>query len=60
MRAVVQKLIIRIPDDLHKMITAAAEQNKRSINGEMVTRLERTFLREKLIAEGWIPPSSVD
>jgi predicted HicB family RNase H-like nuclease len=31
---------VRLPDDLHKALKAAADKNERSINGEIVARLK--------------------
>jgi len=34
---------VRLPDDLKKDLKAAAEENDRSLNGEIINRLRSTF-----------------
>ena len=44
-----QSFKLRVTDSLKKQIEAAANENKRSMNSEIVARLERTFAAD---AEG--------
>ncbi len=37
-----KQLVIRLPDELHATLTALAKQERRSLNSEMVIRLERS------------------
>jgi hypothetical protein len=38
---------LRLPKAMHKRLVAAAESGGRSLNAEMVARLEQTFRRER-------------
>ena len=38
---------LRITNDLHKRLVSTAKKDGRSLNAEMIARLERTFHREK-------------
>lgn len=40
------RFIVRLPDGMRERIAQAAIENKRSMNAEIVARLERTFIRE--------------
>lgn len=47
---------IRMPDGLRERIAAAAEANKRSMNSEIVDRLEASFETEAAIPDEGQPP----
>lgn len=38
-----ERFIVRLPDGLRDTIRATAEQNRRSMNSEIVLALEKTF-----------------
>jgi hypothetical protein len=38
-----EKLTLRLPTNLHRGLTSAAVENGRSLNGEIVQRLRRSF-----------------
>jgi hypothetical protein len=37
------KLVLRLPPALHRRLTRAAKDNNRSLNGEMIKRLDESF-----------------
>jgi len=39
-----KNLNVRLPDDLHGRLRAAAERERRSLNAEILHRLERSFV----------------
>ena len=41
------KFVIRLPDGLRPEIAAVASRNHRSMNGEIINRLERSLTRPK-------------
>ncbi|WP_104492730.1 Arc family DNA-binding protein [Paracoccus denitrificans] len=43
---------LRMPPDLKARVKAAAEANNRSMNAEIVSRLEETFLAESFATTG--------
>lgn len=45
------KYVLRLPDGMRDRIKAAAEANSRSMNAEMVARLEQSFDVDKHLAE---------
>lgn len=45
------KFVVRLPDGLRPLIAATAQANERSMNGEIVDRLKRSFMREQLQVE---------
>lgn len=57
MRAQVQKFIVRLPNDLHAQVKRVARRENRSMNHEIVDRLEKSLasddarnIDEKLVA----------
>lgn len=42
------KFVVRLPDGLRPEIAAMARLNHRSMNGEIITRLQRTLILEQL------------
>lgn len=42
------KFMLRLPDDMRERLKAAAEQNKRSMNAEIVKRLEESLAADSL------------
>ncbi|MCU7647404.1 Arc family DNA-binding protein [Pseudomonas piscis] len=46
MRAQVQKFIVRLPDDLHAQVKRVARQENRSMNHEIVDRLEKSLAND--------------
>ncbi|NBF12697.1 Arc family DNA-binding protein [Pseudomonas sp. Fl4BN1] len=57
MHAPVQKFIVRLPDDLHSQVKSIAKEQNRSMNHEIVNRLEKSLvddesrdLSEKIVA----------
>ncbi len=45
-----ERFIVRLPDGMRDRIKAAAEANNRSMNAEIVARIEASFLHEKRFA----------
>ena len=45
-----EKYIVRFPDGMRNRVTEAAKANNRSINAEIIARLERSFADEPLRA----------
>ena len=45
------KFVIRLPDGLRPEIAAVAYRNQRSINGEIINRLERSLALELALDE---------
>lgn len=43
------KFVIRLPDGLRPEIAAVASRNQRSMNGEIIIRLERSLSLERLL-----------
>lgn len=43
---------LRMPPELKKEIEESAKRNKRSLNAEIVDRLEETFRQDKFLPEG--------
>lgn len=41
------KIMIRLPDGMRERLTAAAEEAGRSVNAEVVARLEASFVRDE-------------
>lgn len=41
-----ERFMVRLPDGMRAKIAAEAERNNRSMNSEIVARLERTFSQE--------------
>lgn len=41
------RIMVRLPDGMRDRLAAAARQNKRSVNAEVVARLESTFYAER-------------
>lgn len=55
------KFVLRLPDGMRDRLKAAAEANKRSMNAEIITRLEGSFLSSKILQAagadtGAVPP----
>lgn len=44
------QLKLRFPEALRRLLNQAAKDNKRSMNGEIVSRLQESFLRQNLAA----------
>ena len=44
-----------IPDDLYERLKAAAENNRRSINGEILYRMERSLRAERVPTRELLP-----
>jgi len=44
-----------IPDDLYRRLKAAAESNRRSINGEIISRIEQSLRSRRVPAEQVLP-----
>lgn len=42
------KFVIRLPDGLRPQIAATARNNQRSMNGEIITRLQRSLTQDQL------------
>ncbi|CAL8901874.1 Arc family DNA-binding protein [Bacillus pumilus] len=40
----VKRISLRIPEALHEKLTLSAEKNKRSINNEILTIIEKTLI----------------
>ncbi len=40
------RLMLRLPESLHKKITESADLNRRSLNSELIVRLERSLKSE--------------
>ncbi len=40
-----------IPDDLYQRLKAAAEDNRRSINGEIISRIEQSLKSQRVAAD---------
>ena len=38
---------LRLPEDLHRQITETAKRSQRSLNGEIVHRLQRSFEQQQ-------------
>lgn len=52
-RALSEKFMLRLPDGMRERIKGAAEANHRSMNAEIIARLEATFGKDfDLIPEG--------
>lgn len=45
------KFVIRLPDGLRPQIAAVARTNHRSMNGEIIVRLERSLTQDRLVAD---------
>ena len=43
------KFVIRLPDGLRPEIAAVASRNQRSMNGEIIIRLERSLSLERVL-----------
>lgn len=43
------KFVIRLPDGLRPEIAAVASRNQRSMNGEIINRLERSLSLERVL-----------
>ena len=43
------KFVIRLPDGLRPEISAVASRNQRSMNGEIIIRLERSLSLERVL-----------
>lgn len=42
------KFVIRLPDGLRPQIAAIARKNQRSMNGEIIIRLQRSLIQDQL------------
>ncbi|ERH60452.1 Arc family DNA-binding protein [Pseudomonas simiae] len=42
------KFVIRLPEGLRPQIAATARNNQRSMNGEIIIRLQRSLIQEQL------------
>lgn len=42
------KFVIRLPDGLRPQIAATARNNQRSMNGEIIIRLQRSLIQDQL------------
>lgn len=42
------KFVIRLPDGLRPQIAATARSNQRSMNGEIIIRLQRSLIQDQL------------
>ena len=42
------KFVIRLPDGLRPQIAATARRNQRSMNGEIIIRLQRSLIQDQL------------
>ena len=42
------KFVIRLPEGLRPQIAATASNNQRSMNGEIIIRLQRSLIQEQL------------
>ena len=51
------KYVVRFPNGMRDQIRAAAEANNRSMNAEIIARLERSF-NEAAGIEGLMPPAT--
>lgn len=40
------RMTLRLPEKLHDVLVAAAERDRRSLNAEIVVRLERSIAQE--------------
>lgn len=45
------KFVIRLPEGLRPQIAAVARTNHRSMNGEIIVRLERSLAQDRLVAD---------
>ena len=45
------KFVLRMPDGMRSRIEKLAGENQRSMNGEMIMRLERSFVATDLVAQ---------
>lgn len=42
-----KRLLIRLPDDLHEVLITLAQEERRSLNSELIIRLERSVERDR-------------
>lgn len=55
----IDKLLVRFPEGMRDKIKAEAEKNKRSMNAEIIDRLERSFSSPKAADEDFrLPPAT--
>lgn len=45
----IQRTALRLPRDLHTKVIDSAEQNNRTMNAEIVERLEKSFSKEEVV-----------
>ncbi|WP_084966065.1 Arc family DNA-binding protein [Thermoactinospora rubra] len=52
------RITLRLPDDLHALVTAAAERDRRSLNAEILYLLEKGLSDDGRSAPEAAPPSA--